>query len=97
MAALFDSGRIVEWILALILIEAVLLCAFAALGRRRKGWGSRLSGRLPGLLFNLAAGAFLLLALRAVLTGSDWMIAAAWLAMAGLAHVGDLVLRLGRS
>lgn len=95
MAALFDSGRIVEWILVLILVEAFLLCVLAGLGRRRRGLGSRLSGRLPGLLFNLAAGAFLLLALRAVLADSGWMVAAAWLAAAGMAHVGDLVLRLG--
>ena len=86
MAALFESGRIVDLILALLALEAVLFCAVALLSRRRLP--------LAGLLFNFAAGGFLLLALRGVLVGAEWTVTGAWLAAAFAAHLGDLVLRL---
>lgn len=88
MASLFDSGRIVDFILVLMLVEAALFCILA------RSWGDRVP--LKGLLLNLAAGAFLLLALRAVLVGSGWMVAGAWLALALAAHLSDLVHRLRR-
>lgn len=86
MAALFDSGRIVDLILALLALEAALFCAVALMR------GSRLP--LGGLLLNIAAGGCLLLALRGVLVGADWTATGAWLAAAFAAHAGDLVQRL---
>jgi len=88
MAALFESGLIVDLILALMVVEAAIICAFALV------WRDRLP--LTGLLFNLAAGACLLLALRAVLSGAGWRMTSAWLALALVAHVADLVQRLRR-
>lgn len=86
MLALFESGRIVDLILGLMLIEALVLCGLALVLR------SRLP--LTGLLLNLAAGASLLLALRAVLTGASWVVVGAWLAVALFSHTGDLIQRL---
>lgn len=88
MTALFESGRIVDLILGLMLVEALVVCALGLWGRFR----------LPvaGLLLNLAAGACLLLALRAVLTDSGWFMAGMWLLLALFAHLGDLVQRFRR-
>lgn len=86
MAALFESGRVVDLILAIMAIEALLFVILAI------SWRARLP--IAGLLFNLAAGGCLLLALRAVLTGADWVVAGAWLAAALVAHVADLIQRL---
>lgn len=76
MEAWFASGRIVDALLVLVLLEAIL---FLRAGR----------GRL--LLPNLAAGACLLLALRAALTGAPVALLGLWLALAGLAHGVDVV------
>jgi len=87
MSALFASGRIIDAILALVALEAVALAAW----RWRTGRG------LPpaALAANLCAGAALLLALRAALTGAAWSIVAVWL-LAGLAaHAMDLRARIG--
>lgn len=88
MSALFESGRIVDLILLLMLVEAVIIGALALV------WRYRLP--VTGLLLNLAAGACLLLALRAVLTDAGWTVAGIWLALALLAHLGDLKQRLPR-
>jgi len=88
MANLIETGRIVDVIVALLLLEgAILAVVLRALGRH---------GLLAGLLFNLAAGAFLLLGLRAVVNGADWRLAGMLLGAALIAHAGDLVLRLRR-
>ncbi len=86
MAELFASGRVVDAILALMLLEGVALWALGrATGR----------GLAPGaILTNLAAGAALLLALRAALTGAAWYAVAAWLVAGLLAHLADLWRRL---
>jgi hypothetical protein len=86
MAALFDSGRIVELIVLGMLLEAFVLAAA----------GLRSGSRLPtgGLLLNLAAGGCLLLALRAVLVGAAWTTAAGWLSGALVAHIADVTLRI---
>ena len=86
MAAWFDSGRIVDAILVLVLLEAGLLLAL-------RRWTGR--GPAPGpLLCNLASGASLMLALRAALTGDPWPIVAGWMLVSLVAHLGDLVPRL---
>ncbi len=82
MAELFASGRLVDIILALVVVEAALLTLY---------WRRRRRGVSPvDLLPNLCAGTFLLLALRATLAGSEWTVACACLAAAGLAHLVDL-------
>ena len=85
MIELFRSGRIVDLILALVLLEAIALVWL----RAKRGAG-------PGLLAlggNLAAGACLLLALRGALAGSDWRQTALWLLAALVAHAFDLYAR----
>ena len=82
MAALFASGRIVDLILVLTVLEGVALA-----------WWRRRTGRGPpttALFGNILAGVCLLLALRVALTGGWW----GWIALALfaglLAHVFDL-------
>lgn len=85
MTEAFASAPTIDWILALVGLEAlgVALLRFA-------------SGRGPALLpffATLLAGVFLLLALRSALAGSsaNWIVVCL---MAGLfAHLADLVLR----
>jgi hypothetical protein len=82
MADLFASGRLVDLVLVLVVIEAVALMSY---------WHSTRRGVAPvDLLPNLCAGAFLLLALRVTLTGGGWMMASGCLAAAGLAHLTDV-------
>jgi hypothetical protein len=85
VAELFASGRVVDCIVALMLIE------FAALIFWRKIAG----GGVPSvaLITNLAAGAALLLSLRAALVGSRWQVVCIWLVVALLAHLADLKVR----
>ncbi len=75
MEGWFASGRIVDALLLLLLLEAVL---FLRAGRGRT------------LLPNLAAGACLLLGLRAALTGAPVALLGLWLALAGVAHGLDV-------
>ena len=85
MADLFASGHLVDLILVVVVIEASALLLYWARARR---------GIAPlDLLPNLCAGAFLLLALRATLAGSGWMIASLCLSAAGLAHLTDVYRR----
>ena len=77
-----DVATIVDLVLAVLLIEVVVL---ALAGRRFP--------RLPGLTIlwpNLAAGLCLVLALRCAVHGSGVPAIAAFLALAGVAHVLDL-------
>ncbi|MFC6389785.1 hypothetical protein [Methylorubrum zatmanii] len=88
MADLFASGRIVDAILVLVLIETLALL----------GWRARFGGAgTAALLCTLASGAALMLSLRAALTGADWSVVALWLTVSLVAHLGDLVLRFRRS
>lgn len=82
MAELFATGRIADLILELIVLEAIVL----------KAWHAR-TGRGPPplvVLSNLAAGAGLVLALRAALIDSPWGWIAFWLVLALIAHLLDL-------
>ena len=66
MADLFASGRLVDFILVVVVLEAAALLLYWRYARR---------GIAPlDLLPNLCAGAFLLLALRITLGGGGWMI-----------------------
>lgn len=82
MAELFASGHLVDFILVVVVIEAAALLIY---------WARRRRGVAPlDLLPNLCAGVFLLLALRATLAGSGWMLPSLFLAAAGLAHLADV-------
>ena len=85
MADLFASGRLVDFILVVVVLEAAALLIYWSRARR---------GVAPlDLLPNLCAGVCLLLALRATLAGSGWMLASLFLAAAGLAHLTDVTRR----
>jgi hypothetical protein len=81
----FSSGRVADLALVVLAVEAAGLVLL-----RRSGRGPPLASVLPFL----AAGAFLLLALRGALTGASWPAIALPLALAGLAHAIDLRGRL---
>jgi hypothetical protein len=66
----------------------LVVVEFAVLGDIRARRGSGIAWR--ALLPNLVAGAALLLALRAAITGTAWPWIAVWLAVAGLAHEAGL-------
>ncbi len=83
MAGLFVSGHVIDAILVLVACEAGFLMM----------WGRRRSALRP-LLFNLASGASLMLAVRGALTGAPWWAVAACLLGAFLAHAAELGLRL---
>jgi hypothetical protein len=85
VTTLFANGRIVDLILAMVVLEALVLLTY----RFVRGRG------VPavGLLTTLLAGGFLLLALRSALIESPWIWTAAWLAAALLAHVADIAER----
>lgn len=85
MAELLASGRLVDLIIALVVIEAIALFIY----RLVSGRGIALSDLLP----NILAGAFLLIALRFALSDGGWMIISLSLAAAGVAHVIDLTRR----
>jgi hypothetical protein len=85
---LVRSGRIVDFIVAFVVIEALLLWTLRG----------RLPGRLRGAdLFGLLApGVCLLLALRGALHAADWTVVAGWLTAALVTHLYDLTRRFGR-
>jgi threonine/homoserine/homoserine lactone efflux protein len=82
MADLFASGRIIDIILIMVLVEIALL----ALARRLTKGVPRLARLLP----NLAAGFLLLLSVRAAMTDAPWPLIALPLGLALLAHIIDL-------
>ncbi len=85
---LVGSGQLVELVLALVALEAAALLFY----RFRTGRGPE-----PlGLVFNLAAGSALMLALRAALQEADWTQVAAFLVLALVAHIVDLARRWKR-
>jgi hypothetical protein len=86
MRDLFASGRIVDAILILVVVETVALAFY----RRLTGRGIA----VRALIANMLAGGFLLLAVRAALVGADWTWVGASLFAALLAHLADLATRL---
>jgi hypothetical protein len=87
--ALFAGGRVIDLILALMAVEAVALAVFHYMTGR---------GIAPvRLLPNLLAGAFLMLALRASLTGAGTTAIGSWLALGLVGHLADLALRWPRN
>lgn len=82
MDALFEGGRVIDLILMLMGLEAMVLAAL---------YYMRGKGIAPlRLLPNLLAGACLMLALRAALTGAGTTVIGAWLALGLVGHLVDL-------
>lgn len=88
MNALFDSGRVIDLILGLMVVEAIALALYHA--RTGRGIAPR------RLYANLLAGACLMLALRASLTGAGVPHVASWLLLGLVAHLADLGTRWPR-
>lgn len=85
---LLGGSGFVDAVLVLVVVEAIVLVAW----RVRTG-----AGIAPAsLVATLAAGAFLLVALRGALTGAGPAWIAASLLAAGMAHCIDLALRWRR-
>ena len=85
---LIASGRIVDLILGLVVVQFVALVLYRRATKR---------GPAPAdIAFTLLAGAGLLLALRAALTGAGWISIAAYLVLALVAHLADLARRWPR-
>jgi hypothetical protein len=80
MSGFFASGHAVDAVLAFLAMEVMALVLW-----QRAGLARALGGALPG--------AFLLLALRAALTGAGWVWVALWVALSLPAHLADLALR----
>ncbi|MFN3350729.1 hypothetical protein [Pseudorhodoplanes sp.] len=85
MQELFRSGLVADVILGVMALEAALLLLY----RRLTGRGPRVVDVASMLL----AGGFLVLALRAALTGADWRMIGACLGAALIAHLSDLYRR----
>jgi hypothetical protein len=82
VAEIFASGRVVDLILGLMLLEGLALSVL---------WRRRGSGVPPiSLWTNLAAGGAMLLAVRAALTGASWTWVWMSLLLALLMHLADL-------
>ena len=82
MTALLHSPHLVDAILAVLGIEVVLLAALRA--------GGSVGQRLSRASSSAAPGFFLLLALRAALSGADWRWVLLYLALSFPAHLVDL-------
>ncbi len=82
MEDLFVSGRIVDWVIALLVLEMVGLLAWQTITGTRVFCVDVLSG--------IAAGLFLLLALRCALRDLSWMWVALCLSGALAAHLASL-------
>jgi len=88
MAAWIESGRLIDLILLFVALEALALAIW-----RRRATRPPFTGQL---MANLAAGAMLLLAVRAALTGAGWIWIAVWLSLGLAAHITDLAMRFRR-
>ena len=78
MSSFFASGHAVDLVLGFLVLEVLVLAG-------RNGVVSALLAVLPG--------AFLLLALRAALTGAPWPWVALWVSLSLPAHLADLARR----
>lgn len=85
MTNVFSSGRIVDAVVAVLVAEVLAVAVLRGRGMRAPTLLSAVTAALPGI--------FLLLALRAALTGADWMWVALWLATSFPAHLADMWLR----
>ena len=80
------GGGLVDTIIAITLVEAAVLLAYHR--QTKRGLKPR------DYLLNVVSGLCLMLALRCTINSSSWYFVAAWLMLAGVAHVADVALRL---
>ncbi|MCU0983656.1 MAG: hypothetical protein MUC89_01785 [Acetobacteraceae bacterium] len=85
MEQAFASGRVIDAVLVLVAVQAAVMVAFA--------WRTGRGVPPASLLATLAAGGFLLLALRTALAGAWWGWTGLALLAALAAHLVDLRLR----
>lgn len=85
MNDLFQSGRVIDGIIALLLLEGLILYRYHH--RTRRG------PALPDIMTLVLSGVCLLLALRLALSGAAWPWLAAALLGALAAHLADLYRR----
>ncbi|MGF1605688.1 MAG: hypothetical protein ACFB22_05065 [Rhodothalassiaceae bacterium] len=88
MAGLIESGRIVDWILVFVALEAAVIF----LVHRRTGKGIAPADYLSLLM----QGLFIFLALRAALTEAGWQWVALWLLASLAAHLVEITRRWQR-
>ena len=81
---LFTSGRVVDLILLVVVVEVIVLAAFPCL---------RGAMSLADVALLIAPGVMLMLALRAALTGAPHTITAAILAAGFVFHLWDVIRR----
>lgn len=89
METLIDSGRVVDLVLGVLILELSMAGLFREALRRRSG------GRLLAtqLLVGALPGAALLMALRTALTDGTWQGVAVWLGLSFILHLADLIVR----
>ena len=88
LAQFFLSGRVVDVAIAITLLEALALAAYHRATSR---------GVAPRYFaINMVSGLCLMLALRAALTGSSWMMVALFLSASGAVHAVDICRRWQR-
>ncbi|MDX1717835.1 MAG: hypothetical protein R3287_13070 [Anderseniella sp.] len=85
---LFASGRIIDGIIVLMVLETVALLALRTI--TNNGVSPR------ALLPFMAAGICLMLALRTALVDGSWMVIAGMLMLAFVFHILDIALRWDR-
>lgn len=85
LAALVESGRIVDIMLLFVAIEVIALAGY----RLVTGRGIP----LPALILNIGAGGSLMVGLKLVFDQAPWHWVAAALVAALVFHVGDLLQR----
>lgn len=85
---LFASGRIIDGIIVLMVLETVALLALRTITNN----GVSLRALLPFM----AAGICLMLALRTALVDGSWMVIAGMLMLAFVFHILDIALRWDR-
>ena len=79
----------IAWVVDVAIVVTVCECAMLV----AFGWRHRRPD-VRRQVWNVAAGLFLMLAMRAVIAASSWIVVAACLAVAGAAHAIDLRARL---
>jgi hypothetical protein len=82
VASLFETGRITEVVLLVMVAE---LAGLVWLARR-----GVIAARVVDLAVSLGAGAALVMAVRAALVDEPWQVVALWLLVALAAHLSDL-------
>jgi hypothetical protein len=88
MAELFASGRMIDLILALTVLEGIALALYHSKTGRGPTPGAVLGTLLPGL--------FLMLTVRSALIGEEWGWMALYLLAALITHLMDLARRWPR-